>query len=457
MVERTRLPGLGPQPTFEPPAFTRQRLANGVDVWTSTHRQAPVLTLRLLVPTGSADDPPDQSGLASLTADLLDDGTVDLSDVALDQALTRIGAHLGIGVSSDTTVLSMTTLAKHARDAFSLLVEVVARPRFAADECHRVRDLRLARIRQMRQVPSAVADRVFLASLYGDHPYGHLTIGREDDVRRLGAEDVPRFHRHRYGPASWTLVAVGDLPGDELVGLADATLGEVHGTSFDPVELAGGADDSRVPEPPPLNERLVFIPREQAVQSEIRLGHAGVSRRSDDYHALLVLNMVLGGQFVSRINLNLREDKGYTYGAHTAFDWRVGRGPFSFSSSVQTSATADSILEVVSEIDAIRDSRPATDQELSVARAALTRGFPRSFETAAQIARVGTTLARHGLPPDETARFVDRIMDIDAESVTRVARAHLHPDRMLAVVVGSRADVPPLLGQLGLGEPSLID
>ncbi len=158
MVERTRLPGLGPQPTFEPPAFASQRLANGVDVWTSTHRQAPVLTLRLLVPTGSADDPPDQSGLASLTADLLDDGTVDLSDVALDKALTRIGAHLGIGVSSDTTVLSMTTLAKHAREAFSLLVEVVARPRFAADECHRVRDLRLARIRQMRQVPSAVAE-----------------------------------------------------------------------------------------------------------------------------------------------------------------------------------------------------------------------------------------------------------------------------------------------------------
>ena len=454
-VDRSRLPGPGRTSGYQPPVFTSATLRNGVTVLTAGHRRAPVLTLRLLVPAGSALDPTERWGLAALTADLLDEGTEERSDVQLHEALTRIGAHLGIEVSSDATVLSLTTLPKHAREALTLLVEVVTRPRFADSECRRVRDLRLNRLQQMRQVPSAVADRVFLESLYGGHPYGHLSIGTEEDLRRIESHDVGAFHRRWFRPTRWTLVAVGDLPNDELQGIAEAVVEET--TEELSAEVSHSGPGAAKPPVVAGHRRLVLVPRAGAVQSEIRIGHAGVERRSADYHALLVLNMVLGGQFVSRINLNLREDKGYTYGARTAFDFRLGKGPFSFRSSVQTGATGAAIREVVAEIDAIRGARPVTGGELTLARDALTLGFPRNFETATQVARAGASLALHGLPLDEPARFVERVGAVDAEAVSRVARSHLHPEGLLAAVVGSETDGLTSLRELGFGEATLLD
>ena len=452
-VDRSRLPALGPHPSFHPPGFRCSTLSNGVGVWTAAHHRAPVLTLRLLLPVGSADDPVDQSGVAALTADVLDEGTRDRTDVELHAALSRIGAHLSIGVSSDATILTLTTLPKHAVEAIALLVDVAVNPRFDPDDCERVRDLRLSRLLQMRQVPAGVADRVFIESLYGDHPYGHLSVGTDVSLRALDSSNISAFHGRWYQPAGWTLVAVGDLTDNALLDVAQTEL-----EAMPPVTSALAPDGaSRRQEPPAIADRLIFVPRQDAVQSEVRLGHPGVSRASPDYHALLVLNMVLGGQFVSRINLNLREDKGYTYGARTSFDYRVGRGPFVFRSSVQTSATADAMSEAIKELREIREARPPSERELAVARDALTRGFPLGLETATQVARVGTTLALHRLPADEMDRFVERVMAVDTDAVVAAARAHLHPDQLLAVVVGSPDEVLPSLGRLGLGEPALLD
>jgi len=452
-VDRSRLPALGPHPSFQPPGFRCSTLPNGVSVWTAAHHRAPVLTLKLLLPVGAADDPADQSGLAALTADLLDEGTRHMTDVGLHEALTRIGAHLGIGVSSDATILTLTTLPKHAVEAMALLIDVVVRPRFDPNDCERVRDLRLNRVLQMRHVPAAVADRVFIETLYGTHPYGHLSVGTDASLRGLDSSDVSAFHGRWYQPERWTLVAVGGISDDALLDTAQTELERLSPVASSPPP--GNA--TRLQAPPSTTDRLVFVSRKDAVQSELRLGHPGVSRTSPDYHALLVLNMVLGGQFVSRINLNLREDKGYTYGARTSFDYRVGRGPFAFRSSVQTSATADAIREAIRELREIREARPPSERELAVARDALTRGFPLGLETATQVARAGTTLALHGLPADEMDRFVDRVMAVDADAVVAAARAHLHPDQLVAVVVGSPDDALPLLDRLGLGEPILVD
>ena len=451
-VDRSKLPALGPSPTFDPPQLRCSTLANGSCVWTATHRRAPVLTFKLLVPVGAADDPVDQFGLAALTADVLDEGTRSRTGIQLHEALMGIGGHLGIQATSDATVLTLTTLPKHAAEAMALLVDVAARPRCDPNDCERVRDLRVHRIQQMRHVPSAVADRVFAESLYGAHPYGHAAIGTEDSLGRLGSPDVSAFHERWYGPGQWTLIAVGDLPEDDLLDVARSQLEELESHATNRVER-----ESRLADPPAVASRLVFVPRQNAVQSEVRLGHLGVARTSPDYHALLVLNMVLGGQFVSRVNLNLREDKGYTYGARTSFDSRVGPGPFSFRSSVQTDGTVDAIKEAIREIDQIRNVNPPSVEELMVARNALTRGVPRSLETATQVARAGASLALHGLPPEEIARFVDRVMAVEVETLVRVANAHLHPDQLLAVVVGSPDDILPSLDRLGLGEPTLID
>ena len=450
VVDRSALPPVGPDPEFRFPALTRETLANGLRCVTAAHRGTPVVSLSLLIPVGAAADPPDALGLAALTADLLDEGCGDRSAVELHDALARIGGHLGTEVTSDATTLSLMVLARHTRRGMALLAEIASRPRFDPVDVARVRDLRLTRFRQMRQSPSAIADRVFLERLYGAHPYGHLAIGTEATLGELGVDAVTRFHRMCYRPATWTLVAVGDCAAVELGEAAAETFGRLEGAGAPaPTEDPALADRAVAA----VGDRMVFVSRDGAVQSEIRVGHLGVARRSPDYHPLMVLNTVLGGQFVSRINMNLREAKGYTYGARTSFAWRVAPGPFSVTASVQTAATADAIREAVSEIVDIRGRRPVTDAELGLARAALTRGFPRNFETAAQVAGGALRLSLHELPDDTFTRFVPRINAVDTAAVTRVASTHLRPDDLLAVVVGSRPDVLDSLGALGFGAP----
>ena len=446
-VDRTRLPLPGADPAFSLPAFERADLGDGTAVWVAEHQRAPLLTLHLLLPTGYAADPPDKPGLASLTAALFEEGAAGLSAVELDTALKRIGGHLTTAVTCDATVVALTVLSQHAAAGLRLLFETTMRPRLDADDVTRERELRINRIRQQRQSPGAVADRVFLEALYGPHPYGHLSIGTESALRSIGPADVEAFHRRGYAAAPWTLVAAGDVAPTALIAEAERAWAAAR-PPVDRLPAAAGP-----PEPGPAGKRMVFVARDGAVQSEIRLGHAGPPRRTPDYYALLVLNMVMGGQFVSRINQNLREAKGYTYGASTAFDWRVGRGPFRLQTSVQTAATVDAIREAVREVADIRGARPASDGELAVAQAALTRGFPRTLETSAQVARAGVQIALHGLPADAYAQFPRRIAAISAADVRRAAERHIDPGGLVAVVVGSRPDVFDGLSELGFGAP----
>lgn len=452
-VDRRRLPPAGVDPPYRLPEFHRSALPGGGRVRAAEHRRAPVVTFLLLLPAGSAADPAAAPGLAGLTADLLDEGTVDRSGVELHRALLRIGGRLDTEVSSDASIVGLTTLSRHARDGLRLLIEVAARPRFDPADVARVRDLRLNRIRQLRRSAGAVADRVFLETLYRSHPYGHPALGTEAGLKAAGPDDVEAFHRRRLLSPPWTLVAVGDVPPEELLAdaeraCADAVAGGGGGTSGDRTP-----DAAPPPDPPPVRDRMVFVPRAGAVQSEIRLGHAGPPRSAPDYHAACVLNMILGGQFVSRVNLNLRETKGYTYGARTAFDWRVGPGPFRLQAGAQTSATADAVREAAREIAEIRGLRPPSARELETAKAALTRGFPRSFETAARIARAGVQLALHDLPDDDYTQFVPRIQAVGSDDVLQAAARRLRPDDLAAVVVGSRSDVLDSLAGLGFGDP----
>jgi predicted Zn-dependent peptidase len=204
----------------------------------------------------------------------------------------------------------------------------------------------------------------------------------------------------------------------------------------------------------PAGERLALLHRAGAAQSELRVGHVAAARNTPDYLALVALNMVLGGQFVSRINMNLREGKGYTYGARTSFEFRRGRGPFVLAASVQSDATADAVHEIFSEIRAIRGERPVTRAELDLGRAALTRGYPRNFETAEQVSRAAAQLALFDLPDDYFTTFVPRVLALDEADLTRAAEKHIDPSQLLTVIVGDREKVAPTLARLALGEPA---
>jgi zinc protease len=285
--------------------------------------------------------------------------------------------------------------------------------------------------------------------IYRDHPYGHLAIGSEASLRAMAHEEVTAFHARAYKPSRATLIAVGDASHAELVAAAERAFLDWRDKAGARSEPALDAAHAAPPARPP--ERLALVHRPGAAQSELRLGHVATSRTTPDYHALLVLNMVLGGQFVSRINLNLREEKGFTYGARTSFDFRRGLGPFVLQASVQTEATAAAIRESLRELQEIRGERPVTPQELALARAALTRGYPRSFETAEQIGRALAQLALYELPDDYFEQFVGRVAAVDVGSVTRTAERYLDPFRIVTVIVGDRERVAPTLDSLSLG------
>ncbi len=447
MIDRTRLPVPVADAPFAFPAIHKSVLANGLAVWTVAHTSVPVTTMVLLVRAGSSADPPDRAGLASLTGDMLDEGAGDRTAIEVHEALADIGAQFDTEVGPDATFLTLTTLTKFQDRGLLLLADLAIRSRFEAPEFARVRDLRANRLRQLREVPSAMADRAFATAIYGDHPYGHLAIGTIDALERMTLADVSGLHATRYHPANSVLVVVGDRPHEEVLEAVATAFGTWRG---DVRPAAVGMDP-----PGPPATRLAVVNRGGAPQSELRVGHLGVSRRTPDYHALVVANLVLGGQFVSRLNMNLREHKGFTYGARSWFEFRLEPGPFQMSASVQTEATAAAIVEMLAEVRALRGERPITTVELETARATLTRGYPRSFETADQLARSVAQLALYELPDDYFARFVPIIAALGVDAVQEAAARHLDPDRLIAVIVGDAASVIETLEPLQLGTPVL--
>ena len=452
-IDRSRLPSPGPPLSFNFPEMRRATLDNGLRICTIEHHEVPLVTCFVLMPIGSSQDPHDQPGLAAITGDLLDEGSGDLDALAVHEALGRIGAHLDTEIGADATLLELTSLEQYAPRALNLLASMVRSPRLDQRDFDRVRELRLNRLVQLRDLPPAVADRVFTQFLYDGHPYGHLPIGTEEALRSLLLHDIAAFHRRAYTPAHATVIAVGDATHERLAELvADAFGGWTTPADAGPPLL----DVTGLPVPPLGSGRVVTVHRDGAAQSELRIGHIGLPRSTADYHAVLVMNMILGGQFVSRINMNLREEKGYTYGARTSFEFRKGPGPFLFQTSVQSDVTAEAVKEVLGEIEAIRTDRPVTAAELELGRAALTRGYPRNFETSEQLGRAAVQLALYELPDDYFTTFVPRVLSVDQADVTRVARNHLDPSRLLTVIVGDREKVAPTLGALDLGERSEV-
>jgi zinc protease len=451
-INRSRLPEPGPSRAVQFPAIEKSALANGLGVWTVRHAQIPVVALMLLLRRGAADDPAGKHGLTALTADMLDEGVGNLSAIELHEAIARLGTQLDSDIGSDAALLGFSVLRRFTDRAMDLLAGIVVSPALREADFDRVRQLRLHRLTQLRDAPGAIADRAFIQLVYGEHPYGHTAMGTELALAGLSVDEVRACHARLVRPEAATLIAVGDCDHDEIRRLAATAFGHWGGEGGVAQGTEQDSGDAALPTPARLN----VIPRPAAPQSELRIGHVAVARNTPDYHALIVGNMILGGQFASRINLNLREDKGFTYGARTAFDFRRRPGPFALHVGVQTSATAQAIQESLGEIAAIRGPRPVTGDELGLAIAGLTRGYARNFETAEQIARGVTQLALYDLPDDYFAQFVSLVERVTAADVTRVMARHIDPSRLTTIVVGDIDTVGAGLTDLGLGAPVVL-
>ncbi len=451
-IDRSRLPEVGADPTFTFPAIVRHTLGNGLRVCTVEHHSVPVITFSLQVEGGSGADPAGREGLAAIVADMADEGTGSLTALEVSDALARIGADYDVDVSGDVTDYSLTTLTRFASRGAALLADMVTRPRLLESEFTRIRQMRLDRLRQLKDVASAVAERTFLRLLYGSHPYGHLAIGTDASLRRVTPDDVVSFHARSLQPARATLVVCGAMRHDELLHEAEEAFG---GWSSVAGDVAGGPPPSDIAPASGAVTRLAVVQRESAAQSELRIGQLATRRVTPDYPALLVMNAVLGGQFVSRVNLKLREEKGFTYGARTSFDWRRGISPFALQTSVHTASTADAISDSLAEIAAIRGMRPPKDEEMLLARASLTRGYPRGFETAQQVARSVAVLSMYGLPDSYFEQFVPRVNAVTSADVVGAAERHLDPAKLTTLIVGDHSAIAESLRSLNLGEPQL--
>jgi predicted Zn-dependent peptidase len=453
VVDRSRLPAPGTDPAFRFPVVERHALGNGLRVWTVEHREVPVLAVLLLLSAGAAEDPEDRPGLAALTADMLDEGSGDRSALDLEAAFARLGAQFDTEIGADATLLSVLSLARRRDEVLALLADVVRRPRLAEDDFTRVRALRLNRLLQLRDLPGAVADRTLTTLLYPDHPYGHLPIGTAGSLRAASVEEVRAFHAGLWKPWRITVIIAGDASHADLRSAVERAFGDWNPRSDAEDGFAARDVDGGGPRSEPL---VALVHRPSAAQSEIRIGQVAVPRRTPDYHTLILLNAILGGQFVSRLNMNLREDKGYTYGVRSGFDFRQGPGPFLVQAAVQTPATVHAVQETLSEIAALGGSRPPTAEEMELARLSVTRGYPRNFETAGQVARGLVQLALYNLADDTFEQFVPCVERVTVDEVVASA-ARLDPRRMVVTVVGDRDSVMPGLASLGLGETQVLE
>jgi zinc protease len=440
MTVRTLPPIEGPPTAVRFPPITREELASGLRVWSLPWTPVPVVTVALLLDAGTAQDPLDRPGLASVTGDLLDEGAGGRDVVQLSDAFSRLGTHLDIDVGQDATSLSFTTLSRNFDAAVALLADVVIRPHLADPDLQRIRALRLSRLRQVQTSASAAADRTFLTGVFGAHPYGHGTLGTSRGVEAVTLEQAREFHGRLLTARGATLLVAGDVPADDVIAAARRHFGDWRGADARPA-LPG----------PPQSARPVclLVDRPQAPQSELRVGHLGPSRPAAEFHVLTTLNAALGGQFTSRINRQLREKKGFTYGARTSFDYRRVSGSFVCDTSVQSDATAEAVADVLEEFTAVAGSRPIEGEELAEAQGSLTRGYVRHFETPAHLVRAAAELAKYGLPDDTFDRFVPAVANLTAADVLDAARRSVSASDAIVVIVGDAQKIRPSLATIG--------
>lgn len=451
-LDRSIRPAPGPVPTIRTPAVVKRSLANGLQVWTVTQREIPTINASLVIRAGAVHDGA-KAGLASMTASLLDEGSSRRSALEFARAVDALGANLGAGASEERTTVTLSTLKKTGGDAFALMGELVTRPTFAAEEVERDRKSRLQALRQQKDQPTTIATNTFAARAYGaEHPYGRPGTGTQQTIGSVTREDIASFYGSYYRPNNAVLVIVGDVSADEAVALATKAFGTWEKGTVPATAAA-------IPTRPAARPTTVYlVDKPGAAQSEIRIGHPGAARSTDpDYYALQVLNTILGGQFSSRINLNLRESKGYTYGARSGWTFARGDGPFVASAGVFTAKTDSSLIEFMRELKEIRAGRPVTEEEVAFARRTIVQAYPRSIETNAGVVNVLADLAFFGLPESEMTAFLTRVQAVKPADVTRVARRYLQPEQFTIVVVGDLAQIRTGIEALNLGSVTVLD
>ena len=446
--DRSTAPVPGPAPTLRLPAIHKRALSNGLPVWVVELHEVPVVQIGLVLLAGGNADPAGKFGLASMTSAMLDEGAGKRSALEIADAIDYLGASLSTTSSFDAAAVRLWVPVSRLSQALPVMADVVLRPTFPPEELERLRKERLTSMLQARDDPSSVASLSFPKIVFGQHRYGVSLAGTPTTVGAFSAEDVRAFYQSHYRPDAATLIVVGDVQADAVVAQLESAFG-----AWKPQGAVSPVNPP--PSAPQLGARQVYIiDKPGAPQSQIVIGAVGVARSTPDYFALQVMNTVLGGSFTSRLNQNLREEHGYTYGAGSGFSMRLAPGPFQAQAGVQTEVTAEALKEFFNELNGILKPVPA--DELARAKNYVALGFPGEFETAAQISARLEELFVYKLPADYFERYVQNIQAVTAADVQRVAQQYVVPGKFAVVVVGDRKTIEAPVRALNLGPVQLM-
>jgi predicted Zn-dependent peptidase len=452
IADWTKVPPPTKEPTFKPPVAKRAKLKNGMSLLLVENHALPIVSMVLVAPgTGAAFDPAGKGGLASFTADMLDEGAGGLSAIQIAEEQDRLGAGISTGVDVDNAQIAVSTLAKTLDQTIELVTKVLTQPTFEQKEFDRVKGDRSTSLELRRDRPREVVGLVLNAALYGpDTPYGHPTTGTRDSFKGLTIADVQTFYKEHWNPAAMTLIVVGDFEPKALRAKLDATLGAWKPAGVKkPVKPVVKAEK--------ITKRLMLVDRKDAAQSDTRVGLIGIDRKDKRYYQFEVLLSTLGGSFTSRLNNRLREQLGITYGARAAMNYRVvPAGPFSISTAIVTAETGTGVGEIVKILDGLATTDVPAD-ELEKSKQNLIRALPAQFQTNATTASSLAELVVFGLPDNWYASYAANIRKVTAKDVKKAAATLIPAKNMVFSIVGDMSKVRGELDKLDLGEAEMFD
>jgi len=444
--DRINMPQPAGESTFRLPPIERGKLSNGTSLLVVENHELPAVSVRIKFPFGIADDPAGKLGLADLTASVWDEGTEKRTSEQISEELADIGTRLGIGMDWDDTTASIYALKRHLGKALEIFADVIEHPNFPEAELDRERNIAIGRLDQIRNEPWALANLAVAQTIYGyDHPYGRPADGTINCLKSITRKDLETFYQVAANPEQATIIVVGDTS------LAEAK-NELEKV-FSGWKTTGKAAEKKFSPPSVQPAAITLVDKPGAAQSVISVALVGTVRKTPDYFPLLVMNTAFGGEFGSRLNMNLREDKGYTYGAGSWFDWRTrALGTFVASSNVQTAVTAPALKEFIKELQEIAGKRPVEGGELDFNKKYQTRVFPSGFETSSKLASQLEMLVQFGLPDNYFETVLPGIAAVTSDEVTSAAKKYIKPYNLAVIIVGDRLKIESALRELSIGK-----
>ncbi len=442
---RDNPPEAGPAVTWSPPDIQTWSLPNGVHVLFVERHELPIVSVRVVTSVGAGERDGARPGSTAFMGAMLEQGAGTRSAIALSDEFDALGADHSAGCDWDSCVVRAKVLAGRLDGALDRVADVALRPAFDAAEIERLRQRWLAGLTQDKNSPPAMEQNALAAAVFGrKHPYGHSLRGMPADVEKLTQAEVTARYRSAFVPGLTTIVAAGDVSPADLKAKLLARFGGWKGSAPPP------AAPGHAPRPSKTAARILLVDVPGAAQSQVFVADEGAAFDDKDRTVLGVMNAILGGMFSSRINLELREARAYTYGAHSRFAMRHGAGPFSAGGAIFAEHTADAVKVLLAQVDRIR-SEPVTATELADAKENARLALPARFESVDDLTGALQDLAVYHLPLDEYATRAARIDAVTAADVERVAQKWLRPDALRVVVAGDRAKVEASLAALALG------